>query len=527
MRAVHVGIGHDDDLVIAELFDVELLADARAERGDDGLELVVAVDLVGARLFHVQHLAPEGEDGLEARVASLRGGAACGIALDDVDLGERGVAVVAVAELVRHLAGFQPGLAADRLARLARGLAGAVCHHRLFENGLAHGRIFLKIFRKLRRDDGADERAHGGVAELGLRLALKLRVGQLDRHNGGQSLAHIVAGDLVVGLDVALFEAVGVEHARERALEALLVHAALGGMDVVCERDDGLGVAVVVLQRDLGRCIVLLAGHVDDAVLNGRLVTVIPAHEFPDAALVAHGVVALLFGLFRGLGALVLNGDVQSGVQKRLLAHTGMQRFVVVLQRVEHLAVGLEGDLRAVPVRGADDAHLLRDVAAGEFHLIDLAVLADLDLEPLGQGVDDRRADAVQTAGDLIAPAAELAARVQNGIDDLERGLSRLLLDVNGDAAAVVRHGDGVAGVDGHADVLAVACQRLVHRVVHDLVDEVVQTRRARRADVHAGALAHGLQTLKDLNLTGVVLVLYGVVSDFFAHIEAPLPEKR
>ena len=287
-------------------------------------------------------------------------------------------------------------------------------------------------------------------------------------------------------------------------------------MDVVCERDDGLGVAVVVLQRDLGRCIVLLAGHVDDAFLNGRLVTVIPAHEFPDAALVAHGVVALLFGLFRGLGALVLDGDVQSGVQKRLLAHTGMQRFVVVLQRVEHLAVWLEGDLRAVPVRGADNAHLLRDVAAGEFHLIDLAVLADLDLEPLGQGVDDRR-----------APAAELAARVQNGIDDLERGLSRLLLDVNGDAASVVRHGDGVAGVDGHADVLAVACQRLVHRVVHDLVDEVVQTRRARRADVHAGALAHGLQTLKDLNLTGVVLVLYGVVSDFFAHIEAPLPEKR
>jgi len=34
VRAVHIGIGHDDDFVIAELIDVELIADASAERDD-------------------------------------------------------------------------------------------------------------------------------------------------------------------------------------------------------------------------------------------------------------------------------------------------------------------------------------------------------------------------------------------------------------------------------------------------------------------------------------------------------------
>ena len=58
MAAVDIGIGHDDDLVIPELVEVEFVADAGAERRDDGLELVVAVDLVGPGLFHVQHLAP-------------------------------------------------------------------------------------------------------------------------------------------------------------------------------------------------------------------------------------------------------------------------------------------------------------------------------------------------------------------------------------------------------------------------------------------------------------------------------------
>ena len=31
MRTVHVGIGHDDNLVVSELFDIELSADTAAE----------------------------------------------------------------------------------------------------------------------------------------------------------------------------------------------------------------------------------------------------------------------------------------------------------------------------------------------------------------------------------------------------------------------------------------------------------------------------------------------------------------
>ena len=60
MGAVHIGIGHDDDLVIPKLCRVKLISDAGAQGGDDGLELVVAVDLVRSRLLHVEHLAPQG-----------------------------------------------------------------------------------------------------------------------------------------------------------------------------------------------------------------------------------------------------------------------------------------------------------------------------------------------------------------------------------------------------------------------------------------------------------------------------------
>ena len=46
----------------------------------------------------------------------------------------------------------------------------------------------------------------------------------------------------------------------------------------------------------------------------------------------------------------------------------------------------------------------------------------------------------------------------------------------------------------------------LVDGVVHDLVDEVVETSDAGGADVHPGPLADGLEALQDLDVLCAVL---------------------
>ena len=66
----------------------------------------------------------------------------------------------------------------------------------------------------------------------------------------------------------------------------------------------------------------------------------------------------------------------------------------------------------------------------------------------------------------------------------------------------------GVVRVDGHGDLGAEPGERLVDGVVNDLVDKVVQAARARRADVHARALAHRLEALEDFDFPGAVFVL-------------------
>ena len=74
-----------------------------------------------------------------------------------------------------------------------------------------------------------------------------------------------------------------------------------------------------------------------------------------------------------------------------------------------------------------------------------------------------------------------------------------------------------VVGVDGDLDVVGLAGERLVDRVVHDLVDEVVEPALARRADVHAGPLADGLEALEDRDVLGAVAAVSVFFGAFFA----------
>jgi hypothetical protein len=51
------------------------------------------------------------------------------------------------------------------------------------------------------------------------------------------------------------------------------------------------------------------------------------------------------------------------------------------------------------------------------------------------------------------------------------------------------------------------AGKRFVDRVVHDLVDQVMQPGRPSRADVHRGALPDGVEAFENLDLVGAVVL--------------------
>ena len=519
VRAVDVRVRHQDDLVVARALDVEVVADARAQRGDQRLDLRVLQHLVDARLLDVEDLAAQREHRLGRAIAALLGRAARGVALDDEQLGQRGVAHGAVGELARQRGVLQRGLAAREVARLARGGAGLGGRHGLLDDLVGLLRVLLEELGQRAVDDVLDEAGHARVAELGLGLALELRVLQLHRDDGGQALAHVLARQRVVLLaQVPLVPRVAVEGAGQRGAEARQVRAALVRVDVVGEAVDRLLVGGVPLHRDLDRALVAVGLEEDDLLLDGLLVLVEVADEVLDPALV----VELGLG---ALGAQVGQRDAEAAGEEGGLAQALLERRELEVERLEHLGVREEGDDRAGLVRRLALLQRALRHAASVGLAPGVAVALDLDVELLRQRVDDRDADAVEAAGDLVAAAvAELAAGVENGQHDLDGRLALLLHHRDGDAAAVVDDRDRVVGVDRDVDLVAVAGQRLVDRVVDDLVDQVVQPARAGRSDVHARPLADGLEPFQDRDVLCVVgALLLSVTGVGVCHVASVL----
>ena len=174
--------------------------------------------------------------------------------------------------------------------------------------------------------------------------------------------------------------------------------------------------------------------------------------------------------------------------------------------------------------RGADVGELaLRLAALRVLLLVAAAVLVDLDEQPLAERVDHADAHAVQTAGHLVALAAELAAGVQHGEHDLGRALALVRaggVRIDRNAATVVVDAAAAVGQQRDADAGAEARHRLVDGVVDDLPDEVVETGQTGGSDVHAGAFADRVETLQDLDVLGAVVGCWLVGVERHAHLD-------
>ncbi len=519
--------------MVARLLDREVLADARAEARDQALHLIVREHLVEACLLDVEDLAADRQDRLVERVAPLDRRAAGRVTLDDEHLGDRRILALAVAQLARQPTRFEKALASRGLARLAgrhprrRGGDG------LADDRLALSRVHLQPVVELVAHRGLDEALDLGVAELRLRLALELWFGKLDADDGRQPLADVVTGEVVVLLLEQLLAAREVvDELRHRRAETLFVRAALVRVDRVGVRVDGLAVRRRPLHRDLDREVALgvlvLEGDdvlVDDlGALGGVEVldvveqTVRVAVRDAPALLRPRGGLVSLCGvgtlgrsflcstLVDGIGTLVGEGDRQALVEEGHLLEARTDRLEVVDGRLEDLRARPERDRRASLVALLFLTQLAERHTARELHSVDVALLPHLGLEARRQGVDDRAADAVQTTGDLVAAATELASGVQLGEDELDGRHVVRLVAARRDAAAVVGDADAVVGQDRHVDARRVTGEGLVDRVVDDLPHEVMQAALTRGADVHAGPLADGLEALEDLDGVGVVL---------------------
>src|SRR5207237_3486140 len=140
--------------------------------------------------------------------------------LDDEGLGRLGVADRAVGELARERRAVERGLAPRQLTRLARRKPCAHRGNRLVRDRARVGRVLLEKLGEPRVHRGLDETFDAGVTELRLRLALELWIAQLDGDDRGETLADVLALELLILLQELHVDCLAIERRGERTAEA-------------------------------------------------------------------------------------------------------------------------------------------------------------------------------------------------------------------------------------------------------------------------------------------------------------------
>ena len=249
----------------------------------------------------------------------------------------------------------------------------------------------------------------------------------------------------------------------------------------------------VVAARHLHR---LGAFHVKHLRVDGLTGLVQPVHEFTNATLGMKGPLPSAFAFIREV-----NND--STVQKCQFAQPACQRPDIEIQRAaKNLRIRTKTDLRPAAIARTYIAkRSVRDTGSVVLAILPPVPVHD-QLQFLGQEVDDRNAYAMQPAGHLVRALVEFCACMQRGHDQFGRRAAGLDVRVNRDASPIVADSCPAIGQQINLDFCAEPGQRLVNRVVHHLVNQVMQTRSIIRvSDVHSRQLADRLAVLKHFDL--------------------------
>ena len=474
VESVDVGVGGEDDFVVAEPFDAVL----DVEGAHEVVEFVVFVDGIAFEVADVEGFAFEGEDGLGVGIAATDDGAGGGLAFGDED---HGFVAAIFAEVEVEFAVLELGDAdGDGF--------GAFAGH--FFDGLKFAAKFFG-FGNFEEDffgdvgvaveevgddllDLFDEfAADFGVAEFVFGLGFEHGIFEADGDGANHAFADVVAFVAFFGVFVD-----GFEHAFAEGAE---VGAAVAGVLAVDEGEVGFVVAGAVGEGDFEHFVAVVKGAVEGFVFG----------FFFDEVEEAAG----------GDEFLAIVDEGETGVEVGIEAEAAGDEFFADGEVAEDFVVGNEVDEGAVGFVGGfaliffDEGTALED-GFGEF-----AFAIAANGEAGGEGIDGFGADAVEADAELEDVVVVLGAGVDGGdaVDEFAVG----------DAASVVADGDD-AVVDGDVDFFAVAHDVFVDGVIDDFFDEdvdavVVVGAVADAPDVHAGAQSDVLEGGEGLDLAFVV----------------------
>ncbi len=326
----------------------------------------------------------------------------------------------------------------------------------------------------------------------------------LDRHHRRHTVAHVRPREIgVLLLQDPQIPRICIDDVREHGLKARQMRAALGIVYIVAEPQHILMELIDVLKSHLNGNPLALPAEIDD-VMHRLLGLVHILHKARDAVRLMER------HRLRRFPPPVLEYDRQIRIQISRLMQTALHILLLEPGLLENRIVrqeidGSPGLLRLPQHRKQPVLKLHHRISPLIPVLIDKAAGLDRHGQPGGKRVHHRRPHPVQPPAGLIRRIVELSPRMKRGKDQPLRTDS-LLMHPHRDAAPVIYHRSGSVRLQHHPDCIAYPRQMLIHRIVHDFINQMVQPLRGHAADIHPRPLPHSLQPLQHRNAGGIII---------------------
>ncbi len=211
-----------------------------------------------------------------------------------------------------------------------------------------------------------------------------------------------------------------------------------------------------------------------------------------------------LFSLFAL--ALVFQRNHKAFVEESNLSEAIFHGVITKNCGLENFVVRPECDCCSALVSLAHNLERRHSFSTRKFNDVIEAVLINLRHHFAGECVHAGNTHAVQAAGNFVALASELPARVQFGENNFHRAFALFLDYACWNATAVIGHTARAIFIDCNGNLSAIACKGLVDRVINNLRHQVMQPVLVSRADIHARPLSNRVEPLQHLNVACVIL---------------------
>ena len=95
----------------------------------------------------------------------------------------------------------------------------------------------------------------------------------------------------------------------------------------------------------------------------------------------------------------------------------------------------------------------------------------------------------MESSACFVGIIVKFAACMKRGKNNTLRG-NPLFMHFNRNATAAVPYGAGTVRLQRYPDLATVSGQVLIHRIIYNLIDQVIQPLGAYASDIHTGPLA-------------------------------------